>query len=86
MALSKAFWSASFCMALSAFSQLDSPKVSSWLIRSKEARRGPSPSFLPTTLAWPAMEGGEAKATVCFPSFFVVMFFSTHFCIKLAIV
>lgn len=35
--------------------------------------RGPSPSFLPTTQAWPAMEGGLDRAAVCRPSFFVVM-------------
>lgn len=69
LALSKAFWSASFCMALSAFSQLDSPKVSSWLIRSKEARRGPSPSFCPPRWRGRRWRAGRQRQPSAFPAF-----------------
>jgi hypothetical protein len=48
-------------MVLSAFSQVFSPKKASSLIKSKLSRSGPSPSFLPTTQALAAMEGGFGK-------------------------
>lgn len=60
-ALSSARARACFCMALSDFSQVASPKVSSEPERLKELARGPSPSFLPTTLACPARGGRVGK-------------------------
>ena len=73
LAFSKAAASARFCISTSAFSQLRSPKEASGEITSKLSFSGPSPSFGPTTLACPAMEGGLHRAKVCFPIFLLAI-------------
>ena len=72
-ARSRAFSRAMCCMALSAFSQLSWPKVSSGEITSNRSPRGPSCSFPPPTLPNPRITGGRVRAKVCFPSFFADM-------------
>ena len=51
-AFSRARVNAVFCMALSAFSQVFSPKKLSSHRWSNQAARGPWPSCLPPTAAW----------------------------------
>jgi hypothetical protein len=60
-------------MVLSAFSHVFSPKKESSTIVSKLSRSGPSPSFLPTTHAEAAMEGGFGKLTLWLPTCFLLV-------------
>jgi hypothetical protein len=60
-------------MVLSAFSHVFSPKYESSTIVSKLSRSGPSPSFLPTTQADDAMDGGFGKLTLCVPTCFLLV-------------
>ena len=61
--------SASCCMADSDFSQVSSPKASSWQVWSKWRPKGPSASFFPAAEPYPMMTGGDPGWKVCRPSF-----------------